>query len=145
MMKTIEEVYDIFYIFDVDKTPTSLQEYFDCIPNFVHREYIKLWLLGTLVDWDVEWAIELETLDLSYHNFTSSSLPEPFFELPNLKELNLSHNKFTDLPESIGKLSTLTKLHVSYNQLTTFPDSFGNLKNLSYLDADWNQWMLLFA
>ena len=69
MMKTIEEVYDIFYIFDVDKTPTSLKEYFDCLPNVIHREYIKLWLLGRLVNWDVEWAIELEAFGFELSQF----------------------------------------------------------------------------
>ncbi|MDZ7691389.1 MAG: hypothetical protein U5K69_09710 [Balneolaceae bacterium] len=41
-----------------------------------------------------------QVLDLSELQLTSEELPEELFDLPNLRDLNLSHNRLSSLPVS---------------------------------------------
>ncbi len=67
---------------------------------------------------------KLEELELN-HWFPDkgriSSLPESFFELSNLKELNLEGNRLKKLPEGFKKLSKLNELKLSHN---AFPEEY---------------------
>ncbi|XP_010513095.1 PREDICTED: receptor-like protein 12 [Camelina sativa] len=74
---------------------------------------------------------QLRSLDLSYNNFTSSSLPSEFGNLNRLEVLSLPSNGFLgQIPSSFGNLTQLFYLDLSYNELT---GSFPLLRNLSKL------------
>jgi len=61
------------------------------------------------------------------------------WELPNLTELNLTHNHFKMLPREIAKLrKSLQVLSLSMNQLFTLPSTFRKLGNLRVLDLSKN-------
>jgi Leucine rich repeat len=60
--------------------------------------------------------------------------------LTELKEMNISGNKFTGLPAEVGQLSKLEILNLSNNPLTGLPQELGNLKNLKVLDLRGTQY-----
>ena len=64
----------------------------------------------------------------------SGSLKAEVRQLTELREINLSNNKFTGVPAEIGQLSKLEVLNLSNNPLTGLPQELGNLKALKTLD-----------
>lgn len=109
---------------------------------------------------------KLRLLDLS-HNCIEY-LPTEINNLPNLGELNLSHNEFgksslrqwawiggnlcktlkllnindnnlSVLPDQLVKLHSLISLHVENNQIKTLPSGIGSLRHLKFFTASNNQ------
>lgn len=80
-----------------------------------------------------------QTLSLANKGLTGSLKGEIRF-LTELKELNLSGNKFTGLPAEVGQLSKLEVLNLSNNPLTGLPYELANLKNLRVLDLRGTQY-----
>lgn len=74
-----------------------------------------------------------ETLNVAGKGLTGS-LKAEVRQLTNLRELNLSNNKFTGVPAEVGQLSKLEVLNLSQNPITGLPYEIGNLKNLKTLD-----------
>ncbi len=74
-----------------------------------------------------------EKVDVSGRGLTGS-LKAEVRQLNNLKELDLSDNKFTGLPAEVGQLSHLQVLNLSNNPLTGLPYELSNLSNLKTLD-----------
>jgi Leucine-rich repeat (LRR) protein len=74
----------------------------------------------------------LEILNLSYNKIPNSGLPNEFFALPSLKNLNLSNNQLDSL-EKFDELAQLQKLNVSNNLIKEIPESFVNLQDLECL------------
>ena len=72
-------------------------------------------------------------VDLSDNGLTGS-LKGEVRHLTELRELNLSNNKFTGLPAEVGQLTKLEVLNLSNNPFTGLPSELGNLKNLKVLD-----------
>ena len=70
---------------------------------------------------------------MSGNGLTGSLKAEVRF-LTELRELNLSNNKFTGLPAEVGQLTKLQTLNLSNNPFTGLPSELGNLKNLKVLD-----------
>ena len=103
--------------------------------------YLTLYLLGVMYEFEVEWVVELE--DLEIVDMELSRLPDIIGNLTNIKTLDLSDNPFTTLPESFGNLTHLTYLMLDSNQFTTLPESFENLPNLNELSLYDNQFTTL--
>jgi hypothetical protein len=61
-----------------------------------------------------------------------------WWQLFDLKSLDLSLENLTEIPECVFSLTQLTHLIVSHNNLTSIPDKIGNLVNLELLFADGN-------
>ncbi len=80
-----------------------------------------------------------QTLNLAGKGLTGSLKGEIRF-LTELKELNISGNKFTGLPAEVGQLSKLEVLNLSNNPFTGLPQELGNLKNLRILDLRGTQY-----
>ena len=72
-------------------------------------------------------------VDLSGNGLTGS-LKAEVRHLTELRELNLSNNKFTGLPAEVGQLVKLQTLNLSNNPFTGLPSELGNLQNLKVLD-----------
>ncbi len=70
----------------------------------------------------------------------SGSLKAEVRQLTELRELNLSNNKFTGLPAEVGQLSKLEVLNLSNNPFTGLPYELANLKNLKTLDLRGTQY-----
>lgn len=79
---------------------------------------------------------ELRELDGSHNQLTS--LPVDIGLLQNLKELNLAYNELTHLSRSIAYLPMLRSLNVSKNQLTEVPRELSYLISLQMLDVSCN-------
>ncbi|XP_076759152.1 podocan [Xylocopa sonorina] len=62
----------------------------------------------------------LQSLDLSNNQF-SQILDNMFADVPNLMDLNLSHNRLVEFPDLSGLMS-LRKLSLSYNRITRITD-----------------------
>ena len=77
---------------------------------------------------------QLATLNLSLALKSPPDLPESFFKLPNLTDLNLSSNNFIKLPENFNNLTQLKILSLANNHLSQIPDNFKNLINLKQLN-----------
>jgi Leucine-rich repeat (LRR) protein len=80
-----------------------------------------------------------KTLDMSGKGYTGSLKGEVRF-LTELRDLDLSDNKFTGLPAEVGQLSKLETLNLSNNPFTGLPQELGNLKNLKTLDLRGTQY-----
>ncbi|EOA29857.1 hypothetical protein CARUB_v10012951mg [Capsella rubella] len=77
----------------------------------------------------------LTYLDLSFNNFTASSLPYEFGNLNKLEFLYVSSNSFFgQVPPTISNLSQLTDLYLSSNDLTGSLPVVQNLTKLSHLE-----------
>ncbi len=61
------------------------------------------------------------------------SLPENFFLLTNLQELNLSKCRLLSVNQQIGELKKLQYLNVARNRLVSLPETIGQLTHLKYL------------
>ncbi len=81
---------------------------------------------------------QLVYLDLSGNN-NFSTLPKKFYNLTNLRYLDLSACKIDNLSPEIEKLTKLTYLNLSGNQLTSLPPEIGKLTKLTYLNLSGNQ------
>eukprot|EP00051_Salpingoeca_urceolata_P014250 m.181064 g.181064 ORF g.181064 m.181064 type:complete len:1330 (+) comp18028_c0_seq2:308-4297(+) len=110
---------------------------------------------------DASGLAQLEDLDVGCNGLTT--IPDVFFELGNLRRLNLmentievlpplgydrwavldtlnlSRNKLKSLPESLCQLVKLRRLFVNSNELTALPDNMHKLQNMEHLQAGFNQ------
>lgn len=84
-------------------------------------------------------SVSSQSLSLAGKGLTGS-LKGEIRLLTELKELNVSGNKFTGLPAEVGQLSKLEVLNLSNNPLTGLPQELGNLKNLKVLDLRGTQY-----
>ena len=84
-------------------------------------------------------AVSSQSLSLAGKGL-NGSLKGEIRLLTELKELNISGNKFTGLPAEVGQLSKLEVLNLSNNPLTGLPQELGNLKNLKVLDLRGTQY-----
>nr|XP_008255101.1 osteomodulin [Oryctolagus cuniculus] len=74
---------------------------------------------------------------LSLENNSISSIPENYFKkLPKLHALRISHNKLQDIPYNIFNLSNLVELNVGHNKLK---QSFYIPRNLEHLYLENNE------
>ncbi|XP_014218770.1 leucine-rich repeat-containing protein 57-like [Copidosoma floridanum] len=76
-------------------------------------------------------------LNLSQRNL--DEFPQQLATLDQLRNLDLSSNKFSRLPSEVGKFSLLKQLNVSGNRLTELPDIIGDLVKLETLNASFNK------
>ncbi|XP_059627520.1 receptor-like protein EIX2 [Cornus florida] len=87
--------------------------------------------------------VELESLsylDLSFNNFSGSTIPSFFGSMPSLRYLNLSHVLFEGLiPHQLGNLSSLRVLDINYNNQLYVDDLswIARLHSLEYLGMSW--------
>jgi Leucine-rich repeat (LRR) protein len=92
--------------------------------------------------------LEEQDLDLG-HNYGNPEennlkfIPDVFYNLTGLKELNLSHNSLVDLPKSVGSLHQLRELDLSQNKFSCLPEHLVNLKDLQFLDLSDNEFKVL--
>ena len=100
-------------------------------PYICHKNYIKLWALGKLVEYQVPWTMSLSMAPLKYNNLYR--IPHSFVQLTSLSSVDASSNKLTSLPKDIGNLSNLKQLYLGRNKLTRLPASIGDLVNLRQL------------
>ena len=84
-------------------------------------------------------SVSSQTLTLAGKELTGS-LKGEIRLLTELRELNLSGNKFTGLPAEVGQLTKLEVLNLSNNPLTGLPYELANLKNLKILDLRGTQY-----
>ncbi|XP_028070525.1 probable leucine-rich repeat receptor-like protein kinase At5g49770 isoform X2 [Camellia sinensis] len=90
---------------------------------------------------DIQGLSELQTLDLSYNNGLTGSLPRSIGNLTKLSNLMLVSCSFSGpIPETIGSLQQLRILTLSSNSFSgPIPPSIGNLFNLYWLDLSVNK------
>lgn len=77
---------------------------------------------------------KLKTLNLSFCELFDL----PRLSLPNLIDLNISHNNISTFPQAILGMASLRSLDLSYNQLTAIPDDINTLTHLVRLDVSYN-------
>lgn len=82
---------------------------------------------------------DLKELNIS-HNKLTGAIQAEIRQLKNLKTLNASNNNMTGVPAEIGQLSNLEVLNLSNNDLTGLPYELGNLQNLQVLDISGNDY-----
>src|SRR5262245_18925315 len=96
--------------------------------------FVLMWVLPVQAQLTVEERIQLSlasggvALDLAGFNLTE--IPAALFQMPGLRELNLTNNQLTSLPENFGQLTSLKKLYLNNNPLQSLPESFGQLNRL---------------
>ena len=132
----------------------------DVIPEEVFRQNMPI----DGVNWWLN--VDLTNIDASNNNLNEKAFDDgihDFRNIPNVKILSLSSNKFNKIPLSIyflqnliffdmsnnmitqidenlfGNLSRLIKLNFSNNKLQTFPSSIRNMINLQELYLDKNE------
>ncbi|XP_019082525.1 PREDICTED: receptor-like protein 12 [Camelina sativa] len=123
---------------EFDSTGCNQTDYFNGVRcDNTTGEVVKLQLpsgclSGTLKPNSILFGFHhLRYLNLSYNNFTSSSLPYEFGNLNKLEVLSLSSNGFIgQVPSSFSNLSLLSFLELSRNELT---GSFPLIRNLTKL------------
>ncbi|XP_076891335.1 receptor-like protein EIX2 [Bidens hawaiensis] len=89
--------------------------------------------LGGTISSSVIELLQLRYLDLSYNNFSDSSIPAFFGSFQNLIYLNLSYSGFGgEILHQLGNLSTLCVLDLSYS-CSLYSKSLAWLRNLKVL------------
>ena len=78
----------------------------------------------------------LKVIDVSRNKISKIETP---ISLPNLADLNLSHNMLTELPDCWGGLRSLAKLDLSHNRLTSLPPSIGKMAGLQIFIVEKNE------
>lgn len=79
---------------------------------------------------------KLESLKIQ--NRCLYNIPHEITRLPNLKTLDLSHNKIRLVPDCISGLKNLEVLYLNNNSLIELPDAIGDLPRLSSLELSHN-------
>ncbi|XP_060974314.1 receptor-like protein EIX1 [Cannabis sativa] len=90
----------------------------------------------------------LEILNLPHNNLTGQFVPIDIARIPNLKELDVSYNKFNGKwPESISKLPSLELLYISGNSFSgvVYETHLHKLSKLEHLDLSYNSLTLKFG
>lgn len=75
---------------------------------------------------------------LSLVNCGITSIPGIFFQLRNLRTLNLNYNRLLAIPWAIGRLVNLENLYVRNNHLYSLPEAIGSLTRLKSLFCENN-------
>lgn len=86
-------------------------------------------------------TVSLRQLDLSHNQF--SELPDEFSNLKHLQELNLSFNAFEYFPPSVLTLAHLRFLNMSHNSLVFLPSNIAYLHKAEEIDISHNALMNL--
>jgi len=89
-----------------------------------------------------EYVISKKIFDVKHVNLDGCNLteiPEPIFELVNLKTLSLERNHLIRILDLIGNLSSLERLDLCWNLITEIPNSIGELKSLKSLSLSHNK------
>ncbi|KAI3720891.1 hypothetical protein L2E82_31889 [Cichorium intybus] len=82
----------------------------------------------------------LSTLDLSYNNFSTNSIPIWISSLRSLVSLNLAYCQFNGpVPSGLMDIISLTTLDLSYNQLTGIQTTSENICNLREISLSGNK------
>ncbi|XP_057767168.1 probable LRR receptor-like serine/threonine-protein kinase At2g24230 [Salvia miltiorrhiza] len=107
--------------------------------NVVKLEASGFGLSGAIPDSTIGKLMKLESLDLSNNKITA--LPNDFWDLGSLKNLNLSHNQISGvLPSNIGNFGQLQSLDLSFNNFSgSIPESVSSLLSLQALNLNRNQ------
>ncbi|KAI3446752.1 hypothetical protein Pfo_003417 [Paulownia fortunei] len=106
--------------------------------NVVKLEASGLGLSGVIPDTTIGKLIKLESLDLSNNKITA--LPNDFWSLGSLKDLNLSRNQISGiLPSNIGNFGQLQSLDLSFNNFSgSIPEAISSLISLQVLNLSQN-------
>lgn len=108
----------------------SLKEFPDVIKL---NALTKLTIAKNEIDQIVSGCLNLVDLDASYNRIFSFAV-----SLPNIKKLDLSHNKLTEVPQCIQHCRYLVSLNLSYNLLSDAQNSLDRLESLCDLDLSHN-------
>ena len=161
------ELADIYAIFEIETCTSFEEISNYIVSKKLGAQIDAVWLLCLLAKHNVSWVVELEkltltnrgrdsgfpenirylvglhTLDMSwgsYHICKPSQSEELFVRLasiPNLKELTLFRNQFSQLPATIGLLTHVEKLILKYNiaapkAYREIADEIQDVENLEY-------------
>ncbi|KAL8502470.1 hypothetical protein ACS0TY_021564 [Phlomoides rotata] len=106
--------------------------------NVIKLEASGFGLSGAIPDSTIGKLVKLELLDLSNNKITA--LPNDFWSLGSLKNLNLSLNQISGtLPSNIGNFGALLSLDLSFNNLSgSIPEAISSLLALQSLNLSGN-------
>lgn len=107
--------------------------------NVVKLEASSFGLSGAIPDSTIGKLIKLESLDLSNNSIVA--LPNDFWSLGSLKNLNLSLNQISGvLPSNIGNFGQLQSLDLSFNNFSgSIPEAVSSLLSLQALNLSRNR------
>jgi Leucine-rich repeat (LRR) protein len=88
---------------------------------------------------ELENAVKDSVYSLDLRREKLYAIPAIVFELPNLRQLNLSKNKLEMLGDSITLLKKLNRLDLSHNKFKAIPYAIFRLENLTHLSLGMNQ------
>ena len=77
-------------------------------------------------------------IELNLSRLSLTGIPAEVLEFPELRVLNLGHNRLARLPAAISRLKNLESLILSDNRLHTLPPELGSLPKLKRLALDGN-------
>ena len=66
LSKDENDIYDVFGM--SNNIPSSIDDLENGIFDCVHQGYIKVWILGKLAEYNIDWVILLTSLDLEKNN-----------------------------------------------------------------------------
>jgi internalin A len=76
---------------------------------------------------------------LTLTNLALTEIPDSFFTLPDLEEIDLSRNKLTAVPDSLRQCTKLINLTLKNNLISAIPNWIGELANLQVVDIGYNK------
>lgn len=131
-----------FYLEDFS---SKIRDYYPGKPVHLVRlknfdEDIKCGIVGLDQFW--EYVNSKKIFSVEHVNLDScdlSEIPEPIYDMKNIKTLSLEHNQIKVFPEEIGKLKSLKELFLNGSRIEILPDSIGDLTNLEKLYLNDNE------
>jgi len=131
------QVEELKFFFGLSDTEATFEDLLSATKRLPHGSYVSLWLLGRLVDLDVQWTRKIDELDLDSSELRH--IPDFLGELTGLTELDFSENQLSIVPELIGNLKKLEILNLDNNLLRWLPEEIVDLTNLVQLNLHNNQ------
>ncbi|MAA80250.1 MAG: hypothetical protein CL916_13430 [Deltaproteobacteria bacterium] len=105
---------------DIFGSIESMDDINNFLLNYPHKEFLKIWIIGTLHEYAPDWFVPIQKLEIEAIPYLEA-IPQEITLCHELRELVIDGGKMKTLPSFLQKLSKLEKLTIAKVSLSKFP------------------------